>query len=40
MEQEEYARENITWERITYSDNETCLNLLYKVRGDTPVACS
>ena len=32
MEQEDYRREEIAWVPVTYSDNEECLRLLYKVR--------
>jgi len=32
MEQADYAREGIQWSPVTYTDNEDCLKLLYKVR--------
>ena len=31
MEQEEYAREEIEWNEITFQDNQDCLDLIEKV---------
>lgn len=38
-EQEEYAREEIEWNEITFQDNQDCLDLIEKVRADNWRGC-
>jgi len=33
LEQEEYEREGISWQKINFTDNSLCLKVLYKVRS-------